>query len=97
MLRYNEEFPADYWKELAEKRREALDISLTENEELHTSLASMKEEKELLEQVSKTFYFGMKSMMKTSQIWAFLVFIPWKALILKTHGEKAKTLNKLNK
>jgi len=50
LFMYNEEFPADYWKELAEKRREALDISLTENEELHTSLASMKEEKELLEQ-----------------------------------------------
>jgi len=50
LFMYNEEFPADYWKELAEKRREALDISLTENEELHTSLASIMEQKELLQQ-----------------------------------------------
>lgn len=50
LFMYSEEFPSDYWKELAEKRREALDISLTENEELHTSLASLQEEKELLQQ-----------------------------------------------
>jgi len=50
LFMYSEEFPADYWKELAEKRREALDISLTENEELHTSLAELQEEKELLQQ-----------------------------------------------
>ena len=33
-----EELSAEYWKDLAEKRREALEASLIENEELHTSL-----------------------------------------------------------
>ena len=47
---YAEEFPPEYWKELAEKRREALEASLLENEELHTSLTQVEEEKECLEQ-----------------------------------------------
>jgi len=50
LFMYTDEFPSDYWKELAEKRREALDISLTENEELHTSLSALQEEKEQLQQ-----------------------------------------------
>ena len=33
---YQEEHPPEYWKELAEKTREALEASLLENEELHT-------------------------------------------------------------
>jgi len=47
---YGEEFPAEYWKELAEKRREALEASLIENEELHTSLTLVEEEKQCLEE-----------------------------------------------
>jgi len=46
---YEEEFPPEYWKELAEKRREALEQSLIENEELHTSLTQVEEEKQILE------------------------------------------------
>ena len=43
-----EDLPAEYWKELAEKRREALEASLIENEELHTSLGLVEEEKAAL-------------------------------------------------
>merc|ERR1712203_176559 len=44
---YGEEEPdLEYWKQLAEKRREALETSLLENEELHTSLTMVEEEKE---------------------------------------------------
>ena len=46
---YGEEPGLDYWKELAEKRREALETLLLENEELHTSLSMEKEEKGLVE------------------------------------------------
>jgi len=47
---YGEEEPdIDYWKQLAEKRREALETSLLENEELHTSLSAVEEEKEAVE------------------------------------------------
>merc|ERR1712203_272674 len=47
---YGEEEPdIDYWKQLAEKRREALEASLLENEELHTSLSAVEEEKEAVE------------------------------------------------
>ena len=45
---YGDEFPPEYWKELAEKRREALEASLLENEELHTSLTLVEEEKTAL-------------------------------------------------
>ena len=45
-----EELSADYWKELAEKRREALEASLIENEELHTSLGLVEEEKVALQE-----------------------------------------------
>ena len=43
-----EDLPAEYWKELAEKRREALEASLIENEELHTSLGLVEDEKAAL-------------------------------------------------
>ena len=39
----------NYWRELAEKRREALETALQENEELHTTLFMVEEEKELAE------------------------------------------------
>ena len=45
---YKEEYPPEYWKELAEKTREALEASLLENEELHTSLTLVEEEKSAL-------------------------------------------------
>jgi len=46
---YGEEEPGlEYWKQLAEKRREALETSLLENEELHTSLNAVEEEKDLV-------------------------------------------------
>ena len=43
-----EDLPVEYWKELAEKRREALEASLIENEELHTSLSLVEDEKAAL-------------------------------------------------
>jgi len=43
-----EEPDIEYWKQLAERRREALESSLLENEELHTSLTAVEEEKELV-------------------------------------------------
>ena len=45
---YSEEHPPEYWKELVEKTREALEASLIENEELHTGLSLMEEEKTAL-------------------------------------------------
>ena len=45
-----EDLPLEYWKELAEKRREALEASLIENEELHTSLGLVEDEKAALEE-----------------------------------------------
>ena len=47
---YGEEYPPEYWKELAEKTREALEKSLVENEELHTSLTLVEEEKDALKE-----------------------------------------------
>ena len=47
---YGEEHPPEYWKELAEKTREALEKSLVENEELHTSLTLVEEEKDALKE-----------------------------------------------
>ena len=43
---YGEEYPPEYWRELAEKTREALERSLVENEELHTSLCLVEKERE---------------------------------------------------
>ena len=45
---YAEEYPPEYWKELYEKTREALETSLVENEELHTSIGLIEEEKSAL-------------------------------------------------
>ena len=47
---YEEEQSPEYWRELAEKTREALEASLLENEELHTSLNLVEEEKSALVQ-----------------------------------------------
>ena len=47
---YGDEYPPEYWKELAEKTREALEKSLVENEELHTSLTLVEEEKDALKE-----------------------------------------------
>ena len=60
LFMYGEEFPPDYWKELAEKRREALDTSLAENEELHTSLSQLEEEKESLRKVGRGLVILLK-------------------------------------
>ena len=45
---YGEEHPPEYWRELTERTREALEASLLENEELHTSLSLVEEEREAL-------------------------------------------------
>lgn len=50
-----EDLPIEYWKDLAEKRREALENSLHENEELHTSLSFLEEENEKLTVEKDTF------------------------------------------
>ena len=66
---YAEEYPAEYWKELAEKRREALEMSLLENEELHTSLNMVEEEKSFLEQERD----GLKEMAEQAEELAKIV------------------------
>lgn len=43
-LMMGEEIPEDYWKMLAETRREALDESLQENKELHEEVTKLKSE-----------------------------------------------------
>ena len=48
-----DELPLEYWKDLAEKRRVALDESLTENESLHTSLSYLEEERDRLKVASQ--------------------------------------------
>jgi len=50
-----EELTVEYWKDLAEKRREALEVSLTENESLHTSLSLIEEERDRLKDENTTF------------------------------------------
>lgn len=45
------ELSAGYWRELAEKRRLALDASLTENQELHEINASLKEQLDVSNQM----------------------------------------------
>jgi len=66
---YEEEFPAEYWRELAEKRREALEQSLLENEELHTSLNMVEEEKSFLAQERD----GLKEMAEQAEELAKIV------------------------
>jgi geminin len=50
-----EDLPLEYWKDLAEKRREALEVSLTENESLHTSLSMLEEENERIKEEAETY------------------------------------------
>jgi len=66
---YADEYPAGYWKELAEKRREALEASLLENEELHTSLDLVNAEKSFLEQEND----GLKEMAEQAEELAKIV------------------------
>ena len=66
---YEDEYPAGYWKELAEKRREALEASLLENEELHTSLDLVNAEKSFLEQEND----GLKEMAEQAEELAKIV------------------------
>jgi len=66
---YEEEYPAEYWRELAEKRREALEQSLLENEELHTSLNMVEEEKSFLAQERD----GLKEMAEQAEELAKIV------------------------
>merc|ERR1719402_1356901 len=66
---YEDEYPAGYWKELAEKRREALEASLLENEELHTSLDLVNAEKVFLEQEND----GLKEMAEQAEELAKIV------------------------
>ena len=66
---YKEDYPPEYWKELAEKTREALEKSLIENEELHTSLTLVEEEKEALKEENE----GLKEMAKQAEELAKIV------------------------
>eukprot|EP00088_Acartia_fossae_P018595 TRINITY_DN20741_c0_g1_i1.p1 TRINITY_DN20741_c0_g1~~TRINITY_DN20741_c0_g1_i1.p1 ORF type:complete len:238 (-),score=96.11 TRINITY_DN20741_c0_g1_i1:327-1040(-) len=50
-----EDLPLEYWKDLAEKRREALETSLQENEELHTSLSLLEEENQRIQEEKETY------------------------------------------
>jgi len=50
-----DDLPLQYWKDLAEKRREALEESLTENECLHTSLSLLEEEHEKVKEEADTY------------------------------------------
>eukprot|EP00088_Acartia_fossae_P060641 TRINITY_DN7263_c0_g1_i10.p1 TRINITY_DN7263_c0_g1~~TRINITY_DN7263_c0_g1_i10.p1 ORF type:complete len:262 (-),score=121.46 TRINITY_DN7263_c0_g1_i10:545-1330(-) len=50
-----EDLPLEYWKDLAEKRREALEVSLTENESLHTSLSLLEEEYERTKEEAESY------------------------------------------
>ena len=54
LLMVNEEVPENYWKELAEQRREALNETLEENEQLHKSIAELKEENKRLSEQGDT-------------------------------------------
>eukprot|EP00092_Neocalanus_flemingeri_P022882 GFUD01024809.1.p1 GENE.GFUD01024809.1~~GFUD01024809.1.p1 ORF type:complete len:215 (-),score=89.46 GFUD01024809.1:218-862(-) len=66
---YGDDFPVEYWKELAEKRREALEASLLENEDLHTSLNLVEEEKSFLAQERD----GLKEMAEQAEELAKIV------------------------
>jgi len=45
-----EDLPVEYWRDLAEKRREALETSLHENEDLHNSLSLLEEENDKIKE-----------------------------------------------
>jgi len=55
MYASEDELPLEYWKDLAEKRRVALDESLNENESLHTSLSFLEEERDELKEEVETY------------------------------------------
>jgi len=55
MYANEDDLPLEYWKDLAEKRREALEESLTENECLHTSLSLLEEEHEKVKEEADTY------------------------------------------
>jgi len=55
MYAAEDELPLEYWKDLAEKRRVALDESLNENESLHTSLSFLEEERDELKEEVETY------------------------------------------
>lgn len=48
---YSEEAPLEYWKELAESRRAALEEALNENYELHQRVEELEKEKTILEEM----------------------------------------------
>jgi len=50
-----EDLPIEYWKDLAEKRREALEVSLTENESLHNSVSQLEEEVERIKEEAEAY------------------------------------------
>ncbi|XP_060073405.1 uncharacterized protein LOC132553194 [Ylistrum balloti] len=58
-LMVNEEIPENYWRDLAERRREALDESLNENEQLHSEIEELRNENEkLTKMASQAEYFA---------------------------------------
>ncbi|XP_033738670.1 geminin-like [Pecten maximus] len=58
-LMVNEEIPENYWRDLAERRREALDESLNENEQLHGEIDELRNENQKLEKMaSQAEYFA---------------------------------------
>jgi len=46
-----DEAPLEYWKRIAEERREALEETLIENQDLHERIESLEQEKEALEEM----------------------------------------------
>lgn len=58
-LMVQDEIPADYWKDLAEARRAALEEALIENKELHEKLSQLEMEKDALSELaSHADYFA---------------------------------------
>jgi len=50
-----DDLPVEYWRDLAEKRREALEVSLTENESLHNSISLLEEENEKIKEEAESY------------------------------------------
>ncbi|XP_021363107.1 geminin-like isoform X1 [Mizuhopecten yessoensis] len=58
-LMVNEDIPENYWRDLAERRREALNESLNENEQLHNEVDELRNENEkLTNMASQAEYFA---------------------------------------
>lgn len=51
-LMVNEEVPTEYWKQLAEQRRVALETALKENEQLHEQLELLSAENKHLQTIA---------------------------------------------